>query len=52
MRYSLRDLDRDWRGGQSQALLTLRGLRDSGHEVTLLARKSLAARHPREGAKI
>jgi len=27
------DLEREWRGGQSQALLTLRGLRERGHEV-------------------
>jgi glycosyltransferase involved in cell wall biosynthesis len=31
------DLEREWRGGQSQALLTLRGLRERGHEVVLLA---------------
>jgi glycosyltransferase involved in cell wall biosynthesis len=31
------DLDRDWRGGQSQALLTLRGLRSAGHNVELIA---------------
>jgi glycosyltransferase involved in cell wall biosynthesis len=31
------DLEREWRGGQSQALLTLRGLRDAGHRVELLA---------------
>jgi len=31
------DLDRDWRGGQSQALLTLRGLRAAGHSVELIA---------------
>jgi glycosyltransferase involved in cell wall biosynthesis len=31
------DLDREWRGGQSQALLTLRGLRGAGHHVELLA---------------
>ncbi len=36
------DLDREWRGGQSQALLTLRGLRGAGHHVQLLA----AARSP------
>ena len=30
------DLEREWRGGQSQALLTLRGLRERGHEVELL----------------
>jgi glycosyltransferase involved in cell wall biosynthesis len=31
------DLEREWRGGQSQAWLTLRGLRERGHEVELLA---------------
>jgi glycosyltransferase involved in cell wall biosynthesis len=31
------DLEREWRGGQSQALLTLRGLRERGHEAELLA---------------
>ena len=31
------DLDREWRGGQSQALLTLRGLQSAGHRVELLA---------------
>ncbi len=31
------DLEREWRGGQSQALLTLGGLRERGHEVELLA---------------
>jgi glycosyltransferase involved in cell wall biosynthesis len=30
------DLEREWRGGQSQALLTLRGLRDRGHHAELL----------------
>jgi glycosyltransferase involved in cell wall biosynthesis len=34
------DLEREWRGGQSQALLTLHGLRDRGHEVELLAPKN------------
>jgi glycosyltransferase involved in cell wall biosynthesis len=35
------DLDREWRGGQSQALLTLRGLENAGHRAELLAaRKS------------
>ena len=37
MRVLYVDLEREWRGGQSQALLTLRGLRDRGHEVELLA---------------
>jgi glycosyltransferase involved in cell wall biosynthesis len=31
------DLEREWRGGQSQAWLTLRGLHARGHEVALLA---------------
>jgi len=31
------DLEREWRGGQSQALLTLRGLRESGHVAELVA---------------
>lgn len=31
------DLEREWRGGQSQALLTLRGLRERGLESELLA---------------
>ena len=31
------DLEREWRGGQSQALLTLCGSRERGHEVELLA---------------
>jgi glycosyltransferase involved in cell wall biosynthesis len=31
------DLDRGWRGGQSQALLTLCGLRERKHQVVLLA---------------
>jgi glycosyltransferase involved in cell wall biosynthesis len=37
MRILFADLEREWRGGQSQALLTLLGLRGSGHEVALLA---------------
>jgi L-malate glycosyltransferase len=31
------DLEREWRGGQSQALLTLRGMRDAGQHTELLA---------------
>jgi glycosyltransferase involved in cell wall biosynthesis len=34
------DLEREWRGGQSQALLTLRGLRERAHEVELLAARN------------
>jgi glycosyltransferase involved in cell wall biosynthesis len=37
MRVMFADLEREWRGGQSQALLTLLGLRERGHEVELLA---------------
>jgi len=31
------DLEREWRGGQSQALLTVTGLRARGHDAQLLA---------------
>jgi glycosyltransferase involved in cell wall biosynthesis len=37
MRVLYVDLEREWRGGQSQALLTLVGLKERGHEVELLA---------------
>lgn len=37
MRILFADLEREWRGGQSQALLTLLGFRERGHEVELLA---------------
>lgn len=37
MRVLYLDLEREWRGGQSQALLTLRGVRQGGHEVELVA---------------
>ena len=33
------DLEREWRGGQSQAFLTICGLREEGHDVTLVAPK-------------
>jgi L-malate glycosyltransferase len=36
MRALFVDLEREWRGGQSQALLTLTGLRERGHEAELL----------------
>lgn len=36
MRVLFVDLEREWRGGQSQAFLTLRGLRENGLEVELL----------------
>ncbi len=31
------DLEREWRGGQSQAFLTLVGLKSNGHDVLLIA---------------
>lgn len=37
MRVLLVDLERSWRGGQSQALLLLRGLRARGHAAELVA---------------
>src|SRR5262252_220854 len=36
MRVLYVDLEREWRGGQSQALLTLLGLRARGHHVELI----------------
>lgn len=42
------DLDREWRGGQSQALLLLKGLYERGHAAELLAvRGSLLAKRAR-----
>jgi glycosyltransferase involved in cell wall biosynthesis len=50
MRILYADLEREWRGGQSQALLTLEGLRERGHEVELLAaRDSPLAKRATEG---
>ncbi|HET9995368.1 MAG TPA: glycosyltransferase family 4 protein [Candidatus Acidoferrum sp.] len=37
MRILFVDLDREWRGGQSQALLTVTGLRACGHDAQLMA---------------
>lgn len=37
MRVLYVDLEREWRGGQSQAWITLRGVRECGHEIELLA---------------
>jgi glycosyltransferase involved in cell wall biosynthesis len=31
------DLEREWRGGQNQAFLALRGMHDEGHEIVLVA---------------
>ena len=36
MKVLLVDLETEWRGGQNQALLLLRGLRERGHEAELL----------------
>src|SRR6266478_520133 len=54
MRVLYVDLEREWRGGQSQALLTLRGLRERGHEVELLAARSspLASRAAEAGVTV
>jgi L-malate glycosyltransferase len=48
------DLEREWRGGQSQAWLTLRGLRERGHEVELLAARDspLAIRSAEAGIPV
>ncbi len=40
MRILFVDLEREWRGGQSQAFLTLRGLREKGHPVELLTARN------------
>ncbi len=49
MRVLYVDLEREWRGGQSQALLTLGGLQQRGHEIELLAaRESPLARRAAE----
>jgi len=54
MRVLFVDLEREWRGGQSQALLTIQGLRDNGHEVALLAARNspLAQRSARRGLSL
>src|SRR5256886_9076035 len=45
MRILYVDLEREWRGGQSQALLTVRGLRAVGHDAQLVSvRESPLAR--------
>jgi len=40
MRVLFVDLEREWRGGQSQAFLTLRGLGEKGHQVELLTARN------------
>lgn len=51
MRILFADLEREWRGGQSQALLTLQGLRERRDEVELLAARNspLAERATKAG---
>jgi glycosyltransferase involved in cell wall biosynthesis len=54
MRVLYVDLEREWRGGQSQAWLTLRGLRERGHEIKLLAARGspLATRSAATGITV
>jgi glycosyltransferase involved in cell wall biosynthesis len=54
MRILFVDLEREWRGGQSQGFLTVRGLRDRGHKVELLAAQNspLAQRVAKIGAPV
>jgi glycosyltransferase involved in cell wall biosynthesis len=54
MRVLYVDLEREWRGGQSQALLTLRGLRERGLQVELVAARDspLAMRSLQEGITV
>lgn len=51
MRILQLNLERGWRGGERQTLLTLRGLREAGHQAELLARAGgpLAQRAQAEG---
>ena len=48
------NLEKGWRGGERQTLLTLRGLRAGGHEVALAARAGspLAGRAAAEGIRV
>ncbi len=52
MRLLLVDLERAWRGGQSQALLLLRGLRQRGHAPELVAASGAALAQRAESAGI
>jgi len=54
MRILFVDLEREWRGGQSQALLTLVGLKANDHEVLLIApsRSPLAERAAAAGVSV
>jgi len=44
------DLETEWRGGQNQALLLLKGLRERGHEAELVAAKGSALGERAESA--
>ena len=48
------DLETDWRGGQNQALLTVKGLRDCGGDAQLVAigDSPLAQRAAQAGVKV
>ncbi len=54
MRIVYADLEREWRGGQSQALVTVRMLRERGHDVELVAVEggALARRAAAEGMAV
>ncbi len=54
MRILHQNLEKGWRGGERQTLLTLRGLRAGGHEVALAARAGgpLAERAAAEGIPV
>jgi glycosyltransferase involved in cell wall biosynthesis len=46
------DLEREWRGGQSQALLTVKGLQARGHEAHLLAVRASPLARRAEAASV
>jgi glycosyltransferase involved in cell wall biosynthesis len=54
VRILLVDLETAWRGGQNQALLLLKGLRDRGHEAELVAanRSALGQRAAASGLRV
>lgn len=54
MKVLLVDLETAWRGGQNQALLLLKGLRDRGHEAELVAanRSALGQRATASGLRV
>jgi L-malate glycosyltransferase len=52
MRVLYADLEREWRGGQSQALLTVKGLRALGHDAQLLSVKDSPLSHRAQAAGV